>query len=254
MVFYFSGSGNSEYVAKSISESLGDSCVFIPNVLCEDTVYHISEGERLGFVFPVYSWGVPDFVAKFISKLNIDGATYIYYVCTCGDDTGKTNEQMCSLIEAKGWQLSLGYSIQMPNTYVCLPGFDVDKAEIEDAKLKNAKTKLDEIICHLKNYDEGCFETLPGVFPWIKSKVIRPFFNKYLITAKPFHATDDCVHCGKCVSECPMKNIKLDKDTLKPRWGENCVGCLRCYHLCTANSIQFGSFTKGKGQYCYKKK
>jgi len=253
MVFYFSGTGNSEYVARTISESFGDKCVFIPEVMNEDKSFELSDGERLGFVFPVYSWGIPEFVADFISRISINNVSYVYFVCTCGDDTGMTKEQMSALAKDKGWHLSLGYSIQMPNTYVCLPGFDVDKPEIENNKLSNAKNKLDEALLHIRNYDDGCFDTLPGDFAWVKSKVVRPLFNKCLITAKPFHTTDACIHCGMCVSECPMKNIKLDENTSKPEWGDNCVGCLRCYHFCPTNSVQFGRFTNGKGQYRYKK-
>lgn len=253
MIFYFSGSGNSEYVANTISEALGDKCVFIPDVLDSDGTYELSDGERLGFVFPVYAWGIPDFVAEFMSRLYIKGADYVYYVCTCGDDTGKTKEQVCNIAKSRGWNISLGYAVQMPNTYVCLPGFDVDDEDLEKRKLANAKLKLEEIILHLRNYDKDCFETLPGDFAWLKSAVIRPLFNKCLITAKPFHTDGKCIHCGKCVKECPMENIKLSEETSTPQWGDKCVGCLRCYHLCPAQTIQYGTFTKGKGQYCYKK-
>lgn len=253
MIFYFSGSGNSEYVAQYLSTSFGDKCIFIPDVLTDDVTYELAEGERLGFVFPVYAWGVPEFVADFISHVSVKGADYVYFVCTCGDDTGKTKEQMLDIARRKNWHLCLGYAVQMPNTYVCLPGFDVDADDLEKSKLTKSKVKLEEIVVHLQNYDRGCFDTLPGGLAWLKSAVIRPLFNKCLITAKPFHVTDGCIHCGRCERECPMKNIKLSTEDSMPKWGQKCVGCLRCYHLCPSNSVQFGTFTKGKGQYCYKK-
>ena len=253
MIFYFTGSGNSEYVANALSVALGDRCVFIPDVLEVDVTYELADGERLGFVFPVYAWGVPEFVAKFVASLRVKGAEYVYFVCTCGDDTGKTKEQMLDIARSRNWNVALGYAVQMPNTYVCLPGFDVDAPEVEKQKLSNAKVRMDEVILHLKNYDRGCFDTLPGAMAWFKSAVARPFFNKYLITAKPFHSQDNCIHCGRCEKECPMGNIKLSAVSSRPEWGERCVGCLRCYHLCPTNSIQYGTFTKGKGQYCYKK-
>ena len=34
--------------------------------------FSLSEGERLGFVFPVHSWGIPWIVRKFISRMTID--------------------------------------------------------------------------------------------------------------------------------------------------------------------------------------
>ena len=164
-----------------------------------------------------------------------------------------SKEQMLDIARRKNWHLCLGYAVQMPNTYVCLPGFDVDADDLEKSKLTKSKVKLEEIVVHLQNYDKGCFDTLPGGLAWLKSAVIRPLFNKCLITAKPFHVTDGCIHCGRCERECPMKNIKLSTEDSMPKWGQKCVGCLRCYHLCPSNSVQFGTFTKGKGQYCYKK-
>lgn len=253
MVFYFTGSGNSGYIAKTISDSLGDKCIFIPEVIDSNNTFELSDGERLGFVFPVYSWGIPEFIADFIKKLTVTGVGYVYFICTCGDDTGKTKEQFLSLAKLKGWQTRLGYAVQMPNTYVCLPGFDVDPEDLELRKANSAEKKLQEIIKHLKNYDEGVFDTLPGIFPGLKSSVIRPLFNKVLVTSKYFHTNDNCKKCGKCVQSCPMNNIIFASDSGYPLWKDKCVGCLRCYHICPANSIQFGIFTKGKGQYCSKK-
>ena len=253
MVFYFTGSGNSKYVAETISEDLNESCVFIPDILDGNNTFDLFEGERLGFVFPVYSWGIPEFMVDFIRKVNVTNVNYVYFVCTCGDDTGKTKEQFISLVKSRGWNVQLGYAIQMPNTYVCLPGFDVDAKDVELDKLNNADKRLSEVIGHIKNYDKDLFDTLPGTMPWIKSAVIRPLFNKVLVTSRYFHTNNTCKKCGKCVVECPMKNIILSPDNGHPIWQDKCVGCLRCYHICPTNSIQFGAFTKGKGQYCYKK-
>ncbi len=250
MIFYFTGTGNSEYVAKSMSNALGDECLFIPEVLDLKDTYKLKQGERLGFVFPVYSWGIPEFIIDFIKQIKVDGVSYVYFVCTCGDDTGRTKEQFVAIAGTKGWTVQLGYAIQMPNTYVCLPGFDVDSKDVVCKKTQNAATRLHEIIQHVQRYDVNIFDTLPGTMPWFKSSVIRPVFNKVLITSKFFHTNDSCIKCRKCVTECPMHNIYFDEQQSKICWHDCCVGCLRCYHICPTNSVQFGAFTKGKGQYC----
>ena len=36
-----------------------------------------------------------------------------------------------------------GYSVTMPNTYVSLPGFDVDAEDVEEQKVQNAMARLD---------------------------------------------------------------------------------------------------------------
>jgi len=253
MIFYFSGTGNSQWVAETLSLELNDVALSVPVEMNKgNREYSLEEGERLGFVFPVYSWGMPQFMETFIRSLNVENVSYLYMVCTCGDDIGLTTELFSDIVQAKGWALDLAYSVQMPNTYVCMPGFDVDSKEVVLGKKSRAVERLNTIIEHIKANDK-VVDVVRGGVPWMKSKVIRPLFNKYLVTSKYFKVLDKCVGCGKCCSECPMANISLNNDTNKPRWQDNCVGCLRCYHSCPVNAIQFGAFTKEKGQYRYEK-
>ncbi len=55
MIFYFSGTGNSLWVARQLQESLQEPLYKLVDVLSSDQVYALGEEERLGFVFPVYS-------------------------------------------------------------------------------------------------------------------------------------------------------------------------------------------------------
>ena len=92
MIFYFSGCGNSKYVAETIAAGLNDNLTFIPEAAREGRYdYTLAEGERLGFVFPIYSWAPPKLVLDFVKKLNIKVGPstgsgtlpYIYFACTC---------------------------------------------------------------------------------------------------------------------------------------------------------------------------
>ena len=59
MIFFFSGCGNSRYVAETLAAGLNDTLVFIPEAAREGRYeYELAEGERLGFVFPIYAWGL----------------------------------------------------------------------------------------------------------------------------------------------------------------------------------------------------
>lgn len=121
MIFYFSGTGNSLWVARQLQESLQEPLYKLVDVLSSDQVYALGEEERLGFVFPVYSWGPPEVVLEMISRLRLSREpSFLYFVCTCGDDAGKTAEVFCKAVERRGWTCQAGYSVFMPNTYVCL--------------------------------------------------------------------------------------------------------------------------------------
>ena len=246
MIFWFSGTGNSEWVARLVADGLRDELVFIPKVDM-DREYVLKAGEKLGFVFPCYAWGVPAFVADFIRRVKITGVGYTYYLSTCGDDTGRLKEEVCSLFASRGWQCCLGYEVKMPESYVCLPGFDIDPKDKERSKCNKAVARVEMAVDDILDSRQGVFETLPGIFPRTKSGLLRWGFNKWLMTAKHFWTLPTCTGCGTCESVCPMKNIKLVDGRVA--WGDNCVMCLRCYHSCPQHALHWGKYTQSHGQY-----
>lgn len=248
MVFYFSGTGNSRWVAEYIAKELNDSLVFIPDAIKQEKYfYSLKQEEKLGFVFPCYAWSVPTFISQFISMLNINNVSYLYYICTCGDDTGRLQQEFCRIVEAKGWTCYLGYDIMMPESYVCLPGFDVDTNEKEQNKIYAAKSKLNFAVDDIIDCRKGTFVTLPGGCTWLKSVLLRWAFHKWLMTPRYFKTNEKCIGCGMCVKSCPFENIQLNEQ--RPEWGNQCVDCLRCYHSCPSHAIEWGRWTSKKGQY-----
>lgn len=247
MIFYFSGTGNSAWAAQTLAKGLGEELLSIPEEMTKDKEYVLKEGEKVGFVFPVYAWGPPSYVLRFIRKMRMRRPDYLFFVCTCGDDTGRTAQVFSATIRQKGWRCDAGYSVTMPNTYVSLPGFDVDSHETEQWKLQNAKARLqfinEELSGGIRTKRFNCHE---GAFPFGKTYILRPLFNAFLMSPKPFHATDTCTSCKKCEKVCPVHNVKV---TGKPAWGSNCTQCLACYHACPAHAVEYGRMTVGKGQY-----
>ena len=103
MIFYFSGVGNSAWVARKLANALQDKVLPIAEEIRKEAAYTPAKGERVGFVFPVYGWEPPKIVMDFIRKMQMMAPDYLYFVCTCGDDTGKTADVFMSAIKAKGW-------------------------------------------------------------------------------------------------------------------------------------------------------
>lgn len=233
MIFYFSGTGNSAWVARQLAEGQNEELLSIAMEIDRNKAYKLKEGEKVGFVFPVYAWGPPKIVLRFIHQLKLDKPGYLFFVCTCGDDTGRTAQIFSSAVTRKGWQCVAGYSVTMPNTYVSLPGFDVDDKDIETQKVQNAVARVrfinEEITSRAQMKQYNCHE---GALPFTKSYLLRPLFNAFLMSPKPFHATEACIGCKKCEKVCPVGNITV---TDRPVWGGNCTQCLACYHVCPSS-------------------
>ena len=250
MIFYFSGCGNSRYVAQMLAQWLNDTLYFIPEAAREgQNNYTLAEGEKLGFVFPVYSWAPPRLVLDFVKQLRFaKKPEYIYFACTCGDQCGQTEKIFRKALQEKGCELSACFSLQMPETYIGMPGFKLDTEERAKEKIETAKGSVMRNIPRLINKEKFSEMTVGG-FAWLKSHLINKSFNKYATDDSKYHSTEKCISCSKCVEVCPLQNITLEEG--HPKWNGHCTMCMACYHHCPVNAIQYGKATDGKGQYYF---
>lgn len=251
MIYYFSGTGNSEWAARELGKALDEEVTFIPY---QNPLEASPKGETIGFVFPVYSWGVPPLVIDFINRLPESFVRDIqrqkkdvWVVMTCGDEVALAPEMIKGTLEGRGIEVKSIWSIILPNDYVLLPGFDVDSREVEKEKLRKAPSRIKEIAEGLKSgYTK--LDVVRGSLCWAKTKLVYPLFKRWGVSTGKWHSTESCVSCGLCVRNCPNSNIELDKSG-RPEWGTNCCSCVACYHVCPRHAVEYGNITKKKGQY-----
>lgn len=258
MVFYFSGTGNSQWAAGIVAEAVGEQLVYIPDFIGSSCHFELKPEERIGFVFPIHGWRPPQLVLKFIDKLDIESeGHYCYALVTAGDNIGLAMNWLAAALDKKGMHVDSAFSLIMPESYVGLPFMDVDTEEKEREKKKKAKADLNRFVGHIVNRDKGVSELMLGPLPSFFSGPVGGFFVKYLITDKPFHVIQSkCIKCGRCEEVCPVDDIILDKETKFPHWQHNgeCLTCFSCYHHCPVKAIEYGCKTKYKGQYYFTKK
>lgn len=255
MIFYFSGTGNTQWAAEYICKATNDRLINIADVINTDKTYTLEDGERLGFFFPVHGWRPPMLVRKFIKGLNIanHAGHYCYAICTAGDNIGESITIFRGDLKEKGIDLDCAFSLIMPESYIGLPFMDVDNPENERRKKHQAEYELKEYERYIINRRGGIEDLDTGRWPRINSRIIGGFFTKFLITDKPFHVnTQRCIECGKCSEVCPVNDIKGGKG-MKPEWIHNgsCLTCFSCYHHCPVHAIEYGNRTKRKGQYYF---
>ena len=125
MIICFSGTGNSRAVARELSRYITGETVEVEKGLLLDPascVIEVPENEAVVWVMPVYSWGIPPVMERFIMKMKMKCAptTDHFLVLTCGDDTGYADNQWRRLVGRRGWNPRRFefFGARMPNTYV----------------------------------------------------------------------------------------------------------------------------------------
>ncbi len=234
-IYWFSGTGNSLYMAKCLSAALGNMPLSqITGKPPQDTAG--GKGATIGFVFPSYYGNLPRAVRAFVDKLDIHPDTYIFAVVTMGALGHGSVGALESVLKAKGNRLSYGRGFKAPANYVLM----YNPADTE--KSRKSLEKADGL---LRRY---AAEISAG------KQIVR----KYPITANnlykdvaaldaDFTVNGDCTSCGLCEKICPVQNIRLEDG--KPQWLHHCEHCVACISWCPAKAINYADKTQSRRRY-----
>lgn len=248
MVLYFSGTGNSEFVAKSIAKNIGEKIVSFNELIAENNFrLEFNKNENMVIVFPIYAWQPPKFILDYLKQAEIIGEPTISAIATCGQEVGRAMKVLRKTLSKKQLRLRNYASVSMPDN--CITLFDVESQAEIDEKVENCK----EFVTMISQYilEGKSFQTVKsGGLPFVKSYVVNPIFRKFMMSSKPFYADENCINCGQCVEMCPFDNIQIVDN--KVVFGKNCVQCLACINRCPFKAIQYGNKTKERGRYVFK--
>lgn len=250
MIFYFSGTGNTRFVAQRLAEATGEQLIAIADERRKGSQeYVLKEGERLGFCFPTHGWQPPRIVREFIRQNKFQNVSYIYAVTTCGDNMGHAMKILDKELGIHGLKTQSRFAVLMPESNVCFSFLHLDSKERERQKIEDAKKTVAHICEMVKERRSGVEELIKGAIPYTYTYVIGGYYNKHLITDEKFWVDEDaCIQCGLCAKLCPVDDIEM----LPPRWKHDgsCTNCLACYHHCPKHAIHWGNMKRG--QYVFK--
>jgi ferredoxin len=238
VAFYFSGTGNSLKVAKSISKEL-ENCEIVSMA---KSYILTKQYDSIGFVYPTYFWGLPKKVIEFIENINLDNNknTYFYSVATYGGSAGNAVCQMYKLLHKKhGIKLNYGQKLQMFSNYVVM----YDMSEKIDEITKKSNEELVPIIDAIKTKRNNNINKLTNIFAFVN----KSFIKKVSTMDKDFTVNDNCTGCGICKEVCPVKNIEMENK--KPKYSHHCEQCLACIQFCPQKAINYKNVTQNRRRY-----
>ena len=244
MILYFSGTGNSNYVAKRIADALGDEIVNLNARIKASDTSPIETDERLIIVTPTYAWRIPRVVRDWLRKTELRGAKQVWFVMTCGSEIGNAAKYNRQLAAQKQLQYMGTAQIIMPENYIAM--FNAPQKEQALSIVEQAEPALQRVLAQLRA-GQKFPPPRENLYDRFMSGPVNPVFYRFFVKADAFRATDACIGCGKCVELCPLNNIHLENG--KPVWGKNCTHCMACICYCPKEAIEYGRKSKGEPRY-----
>ncbi len=241
MILYFSGTGNSRYVARRMADALHEPlCDMNDRIKAGDTA-PVETGERLIIVTPTYAWRIPRIVRDWLLRTALTGAEQAWFVMTCGGEIGSADKYSRALCQEKGLTCMGTAQIVMPENYIAM--FNAPQAEEARHIVAGAEPDIDRAIAAVAAGTEFP-PTRDNLYDRFMSGPVNPIFYSCFVKAKAFTVSDACVGCGQCAVRCPMNNITLQSG--RPVWGGSCTHCMACICYCPAAAIEYGKKSLGK--------
>lgn len=248
MILYFSATGNSEFLAKSLGDELGDEVVDLFSYIKEGRSGVFESASPFVLVCPTYSWRVPLFISNYLLTCDFMGSSDFYVVMNYGDSCGNAYYYIKEDLHKLGLNFKGLYGVKMPENYIML--FDIDSKEVNKKIIEEGSKKVGEIASFIRN-KEAFPKKNVGLTGKFQSGVINPIFFKFIAKDNKFYATDKCISCGLCEKVCVLNNISYEDG--RPVWNGKCTHCAACISKCPVAAIEYGKKTQGKDRYLLKK-
>ena len=250
VVYYFSGTGNSENVAFWLSDIAKEKGM-------ETTLLNIARIDRLSikapdpealvvFVSPIHGFNYPPVMMHFIMRfpkgknkvllMNTRAGMLIGKWITPGL-TGVAFYLSALILKLKGYSIKSMFPVDLPSNWISVhPG-------LNERTVKYLHERNQEKVYRFARKVFSGDSDFRGVYEIIQDTLVAPislgyYFMGRFLFAKTYFASADCNNCDLCIKGCPVKAIK--KVDNRPFWTFNCESCMRCMSNCPKRAIETG--------------
>ncbi|MGN0707933.1 MAG: EFR1 family ferrodoxin [Faecalibacterium sp.] len=226
MVFYFTGTGNSLYVARQMDREVRS----IPQVL--RTSERSFSAPVIGLVCPIYGHEMPAMVKDFLQQVDFQ-TDYFYLLLTYGNRHANAVELAQAACRQAGKRPDSIHTVLMVDNF--LPVFDMEEQLRMDKQVERQLDRIrQDIELRKQEYEKVTMADRAAHASYCALVGDQPetVWANYVIT-------DQCIGCGICTRVCPAGCIHLE-GRHAVNTGENCQACYACIHACPELAIQFG--------------
>lgn len=265
-IYYFSGTGNSLFVAKELQKRVPDSEIIpIACLLHKDVIQ--TKGKTIGIVFPCHALTIPIAVKQFIRKLDVLSADYCFAAATRYGTVFKGFETIDKLLRKKHRRLNSRFILNMCHNEAprSEKGYSIpSKSEIlqiETAVLQQIDA-ISAVVANQSSYskkdDTVIIKSASNpISAYLIEKLVVFGMNisEHIGGVNYFYHDNKCNGCGLCEKVCLSGKIRIIDG--HPVWQKDvlCYMCYACVNYCPQESVQVGdipgvkSYTQENGRY-----
>ncbi len=236
IIVYFSGTGNTKFVAMQMKHYFEDQGVSVDIHSIEDD-FKIKDDlyDFVVFGSPKYYEYTPYFFQNWL-KNNVPvfkkaTPAIVYLTGVAPTKTSFNSEE--AILRNKNCNVVISKTIRMPNNYL-VSFFRPTTSEDNSAYTFEASTCSKKIVASFLK-GEVSKEKVRPVTAHLCKDVSKYYGKRTGRAARHFSADDTCIQCGLCIKSCPTKNITLNNNQIS--FSDKCIMCTRCINICPNNSI-----------------
>jgi flavodoxin/NAD-dependent dihydropyrimidine dehydrogenase PreA subunit len=247
VIFFFSGTGSTWWVADRIQKQL-DACGINADIVPMDSVdakkadWWIKTADLVLFGWPVYDGDMPTPVKAFVDNLLVvEKGKHIHTFCTTTGFSADGAVRYCRRFADKGLIIDSTAHLKLPFRWYSLnprrrqPG--------EKALQRIFAACENSVDSHIKALMEGKARVRGRRLAWLGALQRLPYrLVKERRQNRLSVDEERCTHCGACAELCPVNNIRFE--TI-PHFLGHCAQCLRCCAFCPACAIKLDGRSRG---------